>query len=365
MSDTSRMGHALAEGRTPSGGRPPRLSPRLSPDLLQTARLERVDAPGFVGAASPVAAPMSDEKDDADATPSGEPCRACGAAASGTYCTTCGTRLIPRRLTGAVLGRQFLDRVLNVESGLLRTLWDLTVDPGGTAQRYVDGQRALYVNPMGYFAFVATVSVLLFVAFKADYIRMSAEASAEEYGVALQAGEGLETVLSASGFGGAAARNDARASAASEEPSADRTASDADARADVVNQFLFESIEKYYSVISFIQCFIIALILRIVMRRTRFNSVETLVFALYVIGHASLIVSLLTPMVIVIDPYLASTLSVLVPLPYVAYGTSRFYETRGAAWWGGAVWIISNVAVFVLIVAVVAAYLVASGHVAG
>ena len=87
-------------------------------------------------------------------------CQACGAARTGDYCRDCGQHFLDGRITIRRLARDFSERFLKLERGLLGTFLGLCRGPGTLARRYVGGCRRPYVNPLSY-VFVAAAASLL------------------------------------------------------------------------------------------------------------------------------------------------------------------------------------------------------------
>ncbi|WP_420454849.1 DUF3667 domain-containing protein [Rubrivirga sp.] len=87
-------------------------------------------------------------------------CPACGAAQVGAYCHACGQHFLEGRITIRRLVREFSERFLKLERGLLGTFVGLCRGPGTLARRYVEGCRRPYVNPLSYVFLGAAVSLL-------------------------------------------------------------------------------------------------------------------------------------------------------------------------------------------------------------
>jgi len=102
---------------------------------------------------------------DSDASASAQPpavpetCANCGRAFAGEYCPACGQRAGAGLSIVSILGG-FARELLNTERGLWRTFRDLTLRPGTTVQRYLQGERRPFTSPGRYLlvgAIVATV----------------------------------------------------------------------------------------------------------------------------------------------------------------------------------------------------------------
>jgi hypothetical protein len=77
-------------------------------------------------------------------------CSNCGAATGGRYCSECGQRRLPERLTLRSLAAGFLGRVFNLEAGLAHTAYQLAVRPEAVIQGYISGITARYTHPAAY-----------------------------------------------------------------------------------------------------------------------------------------------------------------------------------------------------------------------
>ena len=96
-------------------------------------------------------------------TPQAAPCAACGAALAGPYCSRCGQRVRPGRLTLRRVGIDALRQVTSLDRGLWRTLADLARRPAGVAADYWRGATAPYVPPVRFFLVAVTaVQVAVF-----------------------------------------------------------------------------------------------------------------------------------------------------------------------------------------------------------
>lgn len=79
-------------------------------------------------------------------------CLNCNAALTGPYCAACGQRAkINRTLRGFLA--DFVSGMVNLEGRLWHTLPLLVWKPGELTRRYVDGQRARFVSPVGLYLF--------------------------------------------------------------------------------------------------------------------------------------------------------------------------------------------------------------------
>jgi hypothetical protein len=88
-------------------------------------------------------------------------CADCGTRHDTRYCPGCGLRAHPGRLTPRAVARDLGDR-FSFERGIVYTIQEMALDPGGTVQRYLDGRRRRLVGPLAYVAIGMVVSLLTF-----------------------------------------------------------------------------------------------------------------------------------------------------------------------------------------------------------
>ncbi|MEX0900822.1 MAG: DUF3667 domain-containing protein [Gammaproteobacteria bacterium] len=204
-------------------------------------------------------------------------------------CLNCGSTLETRRFcaecgqSGAVARLGWRDIVTHLRDQLfdgnlpwLRTVRELTVDPGGLPRRFVAGRRSAYVHPLKY----AFYTILLYS-------------------------------LLTTGPGAAAPAPDLPAWR----------------NALAVNLPVFLLLVTPVAVAS----------LRICFARTRINTVETWAFVLYVLGHISLFYLLhrvVTTALRIFGPLgdtaqlVLGMAAMFVPLVYFMVATTRFYDVR-------------------------------------
>jgi hypothetical protein len=106
-------------------------------------------------------------------------CKDCGASLGGPFCHSCGQRALAGRLRFADVGRWLVGKLLDADRGLLMTMRELTLRPGPTIQRYVDGQRTRFTNPFAYLFIGGAVSALLWT-FTPDAMRAELAKSAAD-----------------------------------------------------------------------------------------------------------------------------------------------------------------------------------------
>ena len=85
-------------------------------------------------------------------------CANCDEPLTGAFCEQKATR--SRRLDGRLLFEDLIEKALNLESSLLRTVVGLTLRPGTVCREYVNGKRTLYTNPVTYLLLVAVLGAV-------------------------------------------------------------------------------------------------------------------------------------------------------------------------------------------------------------
>jgi hypothetical protein len=93
----------------------------------------------------------------------GAACLNCGAAVAGPYCGQCGQKVHLHRSLGAI-GHDLAHGILHLDGKFWRTLPLLVWRPGELTRRYIHGERAKFVSPLGMFLFAvflmfATLSI--------------------------------------------------------------------------------------------------------------------------------------------------------------------------------------------------------------
>lgn len=79
-------------------------------------------------------------------------CLNCGAELTGTYCRMCGQKAHLHRTISAI-GHDLIHGILHLDGKFWRTLPLLAWRPGDLTRRYVHGERARFVSPLGMFLF--------------------------------------------------------------------------------------------------------------------------------------------------------------------------------------------------------------------
>lgn len=99
-------------------------------------------------------------------------CLNCRAALAGPYCHECGQQAHLHRTLGAFM-HDLLHGALHFEGRIWHTLPKLVLKPGELTRRYIEGERAGFVSPMGLFLFSV---FLMFAVFQIAGIGLSTPA---------------------------------------------------------------------------------------------------------------------------------------------------------------------------------------------
>jgi len=75
-------------------------------------------------------------------------CLNCGTEFRGDFCPRCKQKATTKRLTLKDTIRNFTDRFIHVDRGLLHTVIDLLIRPGYMVRDYLRGRRAEYIDPL-------------------------------------------------------------------------------------------------------------------------------------------------------------------------------------------------------------------------
>jgi hypothetical protein len=87
-------------------------------------------------------------------------CQNCSSESEGKFCPACGQRIDVKRITFREGWFDFWARIYGFDSMFPRTMRDLTLRPGVAAKRYIQGNRAMYYGPVGYYFLMITLMLL-------------------------------------------------------------------------------------------------------------------------------------------------------------------------------------------------------------
>lgn len=279
-------------------------------------------------------------------------CPNCGAERLGTYCYGCGQYQLQGRLTLRRLWAEFAARVFNLDRGLLATVVSLTRRPGLVPLDYVEGRRRRYTNPLSY--------LLLASAFSLFMLQFSEGVLREQIQRQLAGQRADEEVTT----------TDAPPADAPDDPGATDRTTDGEpadparerfsARLDELFgegdsteffELMMEGMTRFNAALTVFLCIPLVLLLRLFFGPVR-NVAEITVFALYVVGHATLLASLASFGLVRLGQA-ASMLALLVYVGLVAWAAAQFWgEGLSAAARAAAAMIASYGAYFVVVMVV-------------
>lgn len=235
---------------------------------------------------------------DAPLAPLPETCPNCDAERVGEYCQGCGQHYLRRRLTLRILWREFTERFFKLERGLLRTIREMTTDPGGMITRYVQGQRRSYLNPFSYVVISSVLTVLVF----------------QVAGIQQELADLIRTQLY-------------------EQTSAQGTTAPP-AFIQLYIDFM-ATISRYSLYTTLAMAVPFALLLRLWFYKSRYNLAEHFVFVLFCFGHTGLLVSLLYvtrwAFSIPVNVQIVSFVGLFLYAAMCSYAAFKFYGERLAA----------------------------------
>lgn len=217
-------------------------------------------------------------------------CLNCGADRVGAFCQNCGQKYLDEPLTYWALGKAFVDRVLDLDQGVLYTFRRLAVDPGEVSLEYIKGRQRPYANPLACMV-IATAIFLGLFGLTEDIVR--------------QVTRELLTPM-----GG---------------------------ETDAMYEMVVEQVLKPYAAIIFIlSCLPIAYVLRKLFSRTaNYTTAETLIMVLFCTAQATLYTGICQLVVLLIPNatgVMLAQLSTVLVFPVIGHGAYGFYRrTAGDA----------------------------------
>ncbi|MEJ0030329.1 MAG: DUF3667 domain-containing protein [Bacteroidota bacterium] len=97
-------------------------------------------------------------------------CVNCGAEQTGKYCSNCGQSLQVKRITLRDAWDDIWEHVSGFDGKFARTFKDLTLSPGFAAREFINGNRARYYGPVGYYLLMITVFLLWLEIIDLNYV---------------------------------------------------------------------------------------------------------------------------------------------------------------------------------------------------
>ena len=186
------------------------------------------------------------------------------------------------RLTMALVLREIVERFFDVDKGWLRTARDLTLGPGAMIRRYVQGHRKVYANPFAYLVVGTAVNIMT-----------QKVVGFQERMVATTSGNVKDSPLQ--------------------------------------SEFIYRFTELISQNALYVSIGIVvplALLVRLFFRRSGYNLAECFVFALYSVGHLSLLGFVLLPLYMLLPPSAAiqGIVGITVAIIYTVYVAKGFFS---------------------------------------
>jgi len=186
------------------------------------------------------------------------------------------------RLTMRLVLQEVVERFFDVDKGWLRTVRELTLAPGAMIRRYVKGHRKVYANPFAYLVVGTAVNILA------------------------QKAVGFQKRMVATTSGNAV---------------------DSPLQLEFANR-LTELISQNALYVSIGILVPLALLVRLFFRRSGYNLAECFVFAMYSVGHLSLLGFILVPLYMLLPPsaVIQGVVGMTVALVYTVYVAQGFFS---------------------------------------
>lgn len=89
------------------------------------------------------------------------------------FCDDCGAKVVQERITLKKLRQDIFTNYLGWDNKFIFTTKNLILRPGKTIQEYLGGTRKKYMNPIGYYGLIITVSFLFFSQFEDNFVAMN------------------------------------------------------------------------------------------------------------------------------------------------------------------------------------------------
>jgi hypothetical protein len=91
-------------------------------------------------------------------------CKNCGALTSGLYCSNCGQRPVPERITFHYIWHEIVHFFTHAEKGFFFTSLQLVKAPGLVIKNFIEGKRKNYQKPVSYYLiWIGLYSLILYL----------------------------------------------------------------------------------------------------------------------------------------------------------------------------------------------------------
>lgn len=99
------------------------------------------------------------------------------------FCNNCGAKIVIERITFKKLFLEVFINVLGFDSKFFTTLREMITKPHVVISDYLNGVRKRYMNPFGFLAVGAALSLLIFNYYADDFITINSNANSEQFEV--------------------------------------------------------------------------------------------------------------------------------------------------------------------------------------
>ena len=91
-------------------------------------------------------------------------CKNCGALADSLYCSMCGQKPVPERISFHYIWHEIVHFFTHAEKGFFFTSWQLIKTPGHVIKNFIEGKRKAYQRPVSYFLiWIGLYSIILYL----------------------------------------------------------------------------------------------------------------------------------------------------------------------------------------------------------
>lgn len=122
-------------------------------------------------------------------------CINCEQGVENNFCSHCGQRTSVKRITLREGWNDFWARIYGFDGMFPRTLRDLTIRPGKVATLFIEGNRARYYGPVGYFFLMITLYLLVLSLLNINLIDYTKSITRYGFAPQLEKGSGKEAMI--------------------------------------------------------------------------------------------------------------------------------------------------------------------------
>ena len=90
-------------------------------------------------------------------------CKNCNHAVYDLYCSHCGQKSNPGKITFSFLSNEVFHFFTHLEKGFAFTSFEMVIHPGKTTKNFIEGKRKSYQPPISYFLIWTTIYILVLI----------------------------------------------------------------------------------------------------------------------------------------------------------------------------------------------------------